>query len=114
LTHHVCIHQLQKTFNVKDKHLEKAMRDKEQIEQDLERMKRKIESMSQSDNPAEEELRQECEELRVRIKRVDVSFYVTDANASIFFSFSADITQMQCMSYKVPITFIVTLYAYFL
>lgn len=68
VTDRVHIHQLQKTFSVKDKHLEKATRDKEQIEQELERMKRKIESMSQSDNPAEEELRQECEELRVRIK----------------------------------------------
>ena len=105
--------QLQKTFNVKDKHLEKAMRDKEQIEQELERMKRKIESMSQSDNPAEEELRQECEELRVRIKGFAASFYLPPLTHP-FYPICADTTQMQCMSYKVPITFIVTLYAYFL
>lgn len=84
MAHRVHIHQLQKTFSVKDKHLEKATRDKEQIEQELERMKRKIESMSQSDNPAEEELRQECEELRVRIKSDGISFYVADDISSIF------------------------------
>jgi len=60
--------ELQKILNQKDKQLEKVTRDKEQIEQDHDRMKRKIESMSQSDNPAEEELRQECEELRALLK----------------------------------------------
>lgn len=45
--------------------MERTTREKEQFEQEHDRMKRKIESMSQSDNPAEEELRQECEELRV-------------------------------------------------
>ncbi|KAG2174118.1 hypothetical protein INT43_004138 [Umbelopsis isabellina] len=60
--------ELQKILYQKDKQLERTTREKEQFEQEHDRMKRKIESMSQSDNPAEEELRQECEELRALLK----------------------------------------------
>ncbi|KAJ2958181.1 hypothetical protein NQZ79_g6207 [Umbelopsis isabellina] len=60
--------ELQKILYQKDKQLERTTREKEQFEQEHDRMRRKIESMSQSDNPAEEELRQECEELRALLK----------------------------------------------
>jgi hypothetical protein len=98
-------------LNQKDKQLEKVTHDKEQIEQDHDRMKRKIESMSQSDNPAEEELRQECEELRVQSS---FCLFFSNSKAALIIMLGLGATQMQCMPHKIPFSSIVTLYAHIL
>lgn len=58
--------ELQKTLKEKTRLLDEEKRLKEQTEETHEKMKKKWDKISQGDNPAEQQLIDECEELRVR------------------------------------------------
>ncbi|KAK4521541.1 uncharacterized protein ATC70_012157 [Mucor velutinosus] len=64
----VMLTELQKTLKEKTRLLDEEKRLKEQTEENHEKMKKKWDKISQGDNPAEQQLIDECEELRALLK----------------------------------------------
>lgn len=61
----IMLAELQKTLKEKTRLLDEEKRLKEQTEENYEKTKKKWDKISQGDNPAEQQLIDECEELRV-------------------------------------------------
>lgn len=61
----VLINELQKILKEKSKLMEEEKHLQDEIEESYEKMKKKWDKISQGDNPAEQQLVEECEELRV-------------------------------------------------
>jgi E3 ubiquitin-protein ligase BRE1 len=61
----ILINELQKMVKEKSKLLDEEKHLQDQIEEGYEKMKKKWDKISQGDNPAEQQLVEECEELRV-------------------------------------------------
>ncbi|CAO3649476.1 unnamed protein product [Mucor fragilis] len=64
----IMLAELQKTLKEKSRLLDEEKRLKEQTEESHEKMKKKWDKISQGDNPAEQQLIDECEELRALLK----------------------------------------------
>lgn len=61
----ILINELQKNLKEKSKLMEEEKHLQDEIEESYEKMKKKWDKISQGDNPAEQQLVEECEELRV-------------------------------------------------
>ncbi|KAG1069615.1 hypothetical protein G6F42_026232 [Rhizopus arrhizus] len=67
----IMLAELQKTLKEKTRLLDEEKRLKEQTEENYEKTKKKWDKISQGDNPAEQQLIDECEELRTQDWRLD-------------------------------------------
>lgn len=62
----IVINEMQKTLKEKTKLVDEEKQLQHEIESNYEKMKRKWDKITQGDNPAEQQLVDECEELRVK------------------------------------------------
>ncbi|KAI9336049.1 hypothetical protein BD770DRAFT_332246, partial [Pilaira anomala] len=82
----ILINELQKILKEKSKLLEEENHLQIEIEENYEKMKKKWDKISQGDNPAEQQLVEECEELRV--KKIYICIFICASNNNISFRLS--------------------------